>query len=174
MRVSICSSSKNNIDDIYKEESKRVIEYLAENNWDLNWGAGSEGIMGICYEIFSKYNRKIYGYTTPKYIDMLNSFSNVEHYIYEDTFLLKQNLFNDGDIILVLPGGLGSISEFLAYLEENRSNDRNKKIILYNVNHYYDKVLDELKDLVDKRFNDESIYDYFVCIDNLEDFKNSL
>ena len=170
MRVTISSSSNDSIDEKYKEESRRVCKYLAENGCDLNWGSGSISIMGICYEEFSKLNRKIYGYTSEKYADDIENLPNATHTIYEDTFDLKKHIFNDADLIICLPGGTGSVSEFFAYLEEIRSNDKNIPLVLYNVDHQYDSTIDLIKDLISRNFNRDNIFDYFKVVTNLDEF----
>ena len=131
MKVTISSSSSEIIDDKYIESAIKVCDYLAENGWDLNWGSGSISIMGICYDEFNKYNRKMYGYTSSKYADDIENLPNATHKIFDTTFDLKKNIFADADLVLLLPGGTGTISEFFAYLEEVRSNDINKSLVLY-------------------------------------------
>lgn len=172
MRVTISSSSADIIDDKYKESAIKVCDYLAESGFDLNWGSGSISIMGICYNEFSKYNRKIYGYTSPKYADDIDNLPKATHTIYEDTFDLKKNIFNDADLLVMLPGGTGTISELFAYLEEIRSNDKSKLLVLYNEDHHFDSTLALIEDLIARDFNRTSIYDYFKVANSFEEFKN--
>ena len=172
MRVTISSSSNDLIDDLYKETAKKVCDYLAENDWDLNWGSGSISIMGICYNEFTKYNRNIYGYTSPKYSDDINNLPNAKHNIFDNTFDLKKNIFSDANLILMLPGGTGTISEFFAYLEEIRSNDVDRILVLYNEEHHFDKMLELINDLIKRNFNTSSIYNYFKVVNSFEEFKN--
>ena len=172
MRVTISSSSNDNIDEKYKQSAIEITSYLADSGCDLNWGSGSSSIMGICYEEFKNENRKIYGYTTPKYIDELKDLEYADNITYETTFDLKKNIFNDSDLIIILPGGTGSISEFFAYLEEIRSNDKDKKMIVYNINHHFDKTIDLIEDLVNRKFNGEDIFTKYIIINNLDDFIN--
>ena len=155
MRVTISSSSSTNIDEKYYEESRKVLEYLATNECDLNWGSADYSIMGLCYEVFSNHNRKIYGYTSEKYKSDIERLPNATHTVYDDTFDLKKNIFTDADLVLILPGGTGSVSEFFAYLEEIRSNDKNTKLVLYNVDGQYNKIIDLINDMIDKGFNKE-------------------
>ena len=170
MRVTISSSSNESIDDIYKVESLKLIEYLAQKGCDLNWGSGSISIMGLCYDGFSKYNRNIYGYTTKKYQDDIENLPNAKHTVYDDTFDLKKYIYNDADLIICLPGGTGTVSEFFAYLEESRSNDNPKDIILYNVNHQFDSTIALIDYLVSNKFNSSSIYNYFKVVNSFEEF----
>ena len=171
MRVTISSSSSEIIDDKYKESAIKVCDYLAENGWDLNWGSGSISIMGICYDEFNKYNRKMYGYTSSKYADDIERLPDATHTVYQDTFDLKKNIFNDADLVLILPGGTGSISEFFAYLEEIRSNDKNTKLVVYNVDHQYDCIKVLIDSLIKEGFNKTTIYDYYEVANNLEELK---
>ena len=171
MRVTISSSSNESIDDIYKVESLKLIEYLAQKGCDLNWGSGSISIMGLCYDGFSKYNRNIYGYTTKKYQDDIENLPKAKHTVYDDTFDLKKYIYNDADLIICLPGGTGTVSEFFAYLEESRSNDNPKDIILYNVNHQFDSTIALIDYLVSNKFNSSSIYNYFKVVNSFEEFK---
>ena len=171
MRVTISSSSSEQISDDYKESAIKICNFLAENNWDLNWGSGSISIMGICYQEFKKYNRKIYGYTTPKYVSDIENLPKAKHTIYDTTFDLKKKIFYDANLIVLLPGGTGTISEFFAYLEEARSNDINKEIIVYNENHHFDKTIALIDDLVKRNFNSNNIYNYYKIANSFTEFK---
>ena len=171
MRVTISSSSSEIIDDKYKESAIKVCDYLAENGWDLNWGSGSISIMGICYDEFNRYNRKMYGYTSSKYADDIDNLPNATHKIFDTTFDLKKNIFTDADLVLLLPGGTGTISEFFAYLEEVRSNDVNKDLVLYNEDHHFDSTIALIDDLVKREFNRNNIYDYFKVVNSFDEFK---
>lgn len=170
MRVTISSSQNDYIDEKYKRSAVELTTFLAKNGCDLNWGSGERSIMGICYEIFAKYERNIYGYTSPKYIDELKNLPKATHNIYDDTFDLKKNIFKDADLIICLPGGTGTVSEFFSYLEEIRSNDINKQLVLYNDNHHFDSTIALVEDLIKRNFNNTKIKDYYVVINSLDEF----
>ena len=169
MRVTICSSSSENIDKKYLDSSITIIDFFAKEGFDLYWGSGSKSLMGLCYDIFVKYNRKIYGYTTSKYLDEINNLSLASHNVFNTTFDLKKNMFNDADIVLFLPGGLGTVSEFFAYLEEVRSNDIKKPIILYNGHGCYDSIIILLQELINNSFNTDSVNDLFYVVNSLDE-----
>jgi len=171
MRVTISSSSSDLIDDKYKKSSEELISFLAGENIELNWGSGSSSIMGISYKRFSERGNKINGYTTPKYVSDIDNLPKASHTVYDDTFDLKKNIFIDADIIVCLPGGIGTISEFFAFLEEIRSNDKSKLVILYNKDHHFDTTIALIDGLVKRNFNNNSIYNYFKIANSLVEFK---
>lgn len=170
MKVTIGSSSREEIKEIYKESAKEVIQYLVSKKFDLTWGCGSSSIMGICYNEFKNSNLNIYGFTTDKYKSDLDSLKYANNIICKNTFDLKKHLFSNSDFILMLPGGTGTISEFFAFLEEIRSNEKNIPLILYNKDGHFNTMLALIDDLIERKFNDKSIYDYFLIVNSLDEF----
>ena len=175
MKFTISSSSRDIIDDKYKVAAQHLVDYLVTlDNAELNWGSCSVSIMGICYDTFLKHNKKINGYTTKKYIDDLDNLTGAEHQVFDTTYDLKKERFNDGDVIICLAGGTGTVSEFFSYLEEIRSNDIDKLLIVYDENNHFDSTLKLIDDLIERKFNDESIYGYFKVVHNVDEFEKIL
>ncbi len=175
MKFTICSSSNDSIDDKYKISAKNLLDYIITiPGAQLNWGSCSISIMGLCYDIFRKANLPVHGYTTSKYVDDINNLPEADHKIFDTTYDLKKNILYDGDVIIMLAGGTGTISEFFGHLEEIRSNDANKLLIVWNEDNSFDSTLDLIKDLVDRKFNNDSIYNYFKVANNIQEFKNIL
>ena len=171
MKILISSSSNENIDDKYKESAHRVTEFLAKEGNTLVWGSGNRSIMGICYEEFNKQNCEMLGFTNAKYVDEIKDLPNAKHTVLDDTFLLKKRMFEEADLVLVLPGGTGTVSELFTYLEEVRSNDVDKELIVFDEFGHYTKVFELIEDLIVRKFNSNSIYDYLHVAHNLDEFK---
>lgn len=175
MKFTISSSSNDLIDVKYKESAKRLLNYLVTiDDAELNWGSCSISIMGLCYDAFKKVNKPMHGYTTKKYADDINNLPEANHKIYDTTYDLKKEILYDADVVIMLAGGSGTISEFFSHLEEIRSNDADKLLIVWNEDHSFDTTFDLINDLVNRKFNNESIYNYFKVANNLEEFKEIL
>lgn len=170
MNVLILSSSREEINPYYKSVAKSISNFLATNECDLVFGACSTSMMGICYQEFVKQNRNIYSFTTKKYVDDLNNLEKSKHYIRETTFDLKKDMFLNSDFIVCLPGGVGTISELLTYIEEKRSNDSDIPIIVYAENNFYDKTIEVLKELIKEGFASNNIFDMFKIVKNKNEF----
>ena len=172
MDVLIISSSRNQIDDYYKSVARSVAHYLAINGCNLIFGGSSSSMMGICYEEFKNENRNIYTYTTLKYADDLQNLASTKQIMCETTFDLKKKMFENSDLIVCLPGGIGTISELLSYIEEKRSNDKNTPIIIYDEDGYYKKLFNMLDKTILDGFSDKNIYDNLLIAKNREDLEN--
>lgn len=172
MDVLIISSSREEIDDYYKSVAKSISQYLAKNDCNLIFGASSNSMMGICYEEFQKNERNIYAFTTKKYTDDLKNLPAAKQYICNSTFEMKQRMFENADMIVCLPGGIGTFSELLSFLEEKRSNDKETPIIIYDENNYFKELMYLFDSSIVTKFTSESIYDYFDIAKNKIEFED--
>lgn len=173
-RVFIGCSSRDSIDIKYLDLTDAVSKLLISKDYDLVFGASSSGMMGRCYKSFLNGNKKIYSYTVTKYIDDLKNIESSEEYLLKTTFMRTENMYEEASILVFLPGGTGTISEIFSVLEENRSIDKPKKVILYNYDGFYDKVLDLINYCVINNFNDKTIFDYFMVVNNNDELLKEL
>ena len=81
-------------------------------------------------------------------------------------------MFLNSDFIVCLPGGVGTYSELLSYIEEKRSNDNDKPIIIYDENEFYTPVIKVLEELVQEKFVDANIFDMFSIVRNKNELEN--
>ena len=175
MRFTISSSSNDSINEKYKTSAKHLLDYIVTiENAELNWGSCSVSIMGLCYDTFKNANKVMHGYTTSKYADDINNLPAATHKIYDTTYDLKKEILLDADVVIMLPGGTGTISEFFGHLEEIRSNDTKRLLVIYDENHHFDSTLELIDDLVKRNFNNESIYKYFEIANSVDDFSRIL
>ena len=167
-------SSRDAISDEYKELTTRISKLFVDNNYSLATGGASTGMMGTSFLEFHNNNKNVYAYTVSKYEEDLENLNGAFKFIYEDTFDRTKCLYKKGSIIIFLPGGTGTLAELFASIEENRTTNNPKQIILYNYNGFFDKVLDLIYYCVTNKFNDESIYSFFKVISTEEELKQIL
>lgn len=153
-------SSRDGVDEKYLSLAESIAKQCNEMGYDLVFGAASTGMMGRCYRNFDTVS----SYTVEKYVEDLANIPSKEQYVLETTFDRTKQMFCDADIIVILPGGTGTLAEIFSILEENRSISNPKNYILFNYDHYYDSVLQMINTCVQNHFNDESIYDYFQVV----------
>ena len=170
MKVLIISSASTEIDPYYCSIARSISNYLARNGCDLVFGASSTSMMGVCYDEFIKQGREVYAFTTEKYQDDLKNLDDAYHYINETTFDMKKGMFETSDLIVVLPGGIGTISELLSYVEENRSNDKDIPIEIYDENGYFKPLIETLKSMKSKGFISSDLNNLFTISHNKEEF----
>ncbi len=163
-----CSSSEL-VNDEYMNLAIDVSLKISQLGYDFVFGAASFGMMGKCYDNFIHSGRKVYSFTTTKYEDDLLNLKSYKDKICITSFERTSSIYLECDVILFLPGGTGTFAEIFGMLEENRSINNPKEIILYNYNGFYDGVLDLIQFCVDNKFNTNDIFDYFCVCYSMEE-----
>jgi uncharacterized protein (TIGR00730 family) len=167
MKVFIGCSSYDTINQKYLNEGTKVASYLSNNKYDLSFGACNHGIMGKIYKEFKDNNRNIDATCTEYYKDSLNELDCNKILVKDTNEQLKE--FEKSDLLLFLPGGYGTYCEIFYMINSFVINEHNKKIILYNLDGYFDGIKQSLEKIKEEKF--ASIFDFIYIVNNFEEFK---
>ena len=80
----------------------------------------------------------------------------------------------NSDFVVILPGGLGTLDEFFEILTWKQLGLHEKKIIIININGFWDKLIELLDDLVKNEFADLSIKDYFYVVKSVDELLSTI
>lgn len=95
--------------------------------------------------------------------------TSVEQTIETDTMEnRKQKLFDLADVIIALPGGMGTIDEFSGAAVLYQIGESKKPLVLFNTNGYYDIFIDFMKSMIEKGFMNKAILDYIIVTDDTQ------
>ncbi len=160
MNVFIGCSSSDNINKIYIDETIRLAKTIADNNLIVG---GVNGLMGILINEF--VNSTIL--CVRGYYDDIGDNYNKKIY---DTINDRKNAAIDmADVFVFLPGGIGTIDELFNIIEAKRSGQHNKKIIIYNINHYYDNLISLFDNIYREKFSNINNRNLYLIVDNIDD-----
>lgn len=117
--------------------------------------------MKVSYDEFAKNQKNIIGVTT----DFDKENSQQEKYtkeiVVKNTTQRFEEIFSNSDVLLFLPGGLGTLAELFSSIEERQINNA-KKIILYNYNFFFTPIIEELYRLYKEGFIDVPPSSYMI------------
>lgn len=156
-KIFVSCSSSNNIDNKYLENSKKLLSKLTDNI--LVFGGYDSGVMGIAYHSF----KESIGVVPKIYKDNINEL-RCSKVITKHSGECTDNLIINSDIILVLPGGVGTLMELFTAIHMKKIGEIDKPIIIYNYNGFYNELLVMLDKMYLEDFiNIESKELYNVC-----------
>lgn len=166
MKIFIGCSSREEIPDKYFNDCNNLIEELFKLNNDLVFGAYNKGLMALSYDKAKKYNRKVIG-ITPKIFEEDTKDLECNKLIITDTISRRTDgLIEEAEVLLFLPGGIGTIYELFSAIESKRSGEFDKPIIIYNSNNFFDKLLEFIEVLYKENFSDVKVKKcYYVTND---------
>lgn len=169
MRIFVGCSSRDNIPSKYYDNCIILLDKLFSNNYDLVFGACNKGLMGLAYNAAISHNSDIIGIYPDAYKDEARELHGT---------MLSVNSVNDrtdkvieqSDILLFLPGGIGTVYELFTAIESKRAGEHNKPIIIYNIDGFYNNLFLQLKEMCSENFvslDDLNIYDILNEEDSL-------
>lgn len=167
MKIFVGCSSAVDLSKDYYDDSYLISSLLAKNGYDLVFGCYDKGIMGSVYKGFLDNNREVIGVLDKAYLEGTENYILSEKIVTDSVFERTKKLYELADACLFLPGGIGTYAEIFSFLDEKRTRMDNKKIIVYNYNGYYDKLIDFINYSVNEKFNEKKIInDDLVIISN--------
>lgn len=181
MKIAVCCSSSDDIDKRYLESSKDLLEKLFERDNDLVFGAMNNGIMGLSYQIAKRHNRAITGIAPELYKD---DFKNLEcnyELLTKNVNERTEALVNNADVLLFLPGGIGTIYELTSAIEMKRSKEFDKPIIIYNETGFFDEFIKMLDEIYKNNFTSSKVRelynisnDYMIVLELLDEINKKM
>lgn len=104
---------------------------------------------------------------TPSYSKIRSSEKMIVSSIIERT----EKLYENSDLVLFFPGGIGTRTEFYTMLDINMEENRKKPLILYNFHHDFDFLLEDFHQMVEKKFitDDFMKENYFTVVETKEE-----
>lgn len=151
MNIAVFCSSSDDIDKKYVESSKKILEEIFSKDNDLVFGTYSKGIMNLAYKIAKKSNRKVIG-ITPNKEDFMDLECDEE--LVTDSVNGRTDLMiKKADVLLFLPGGIGTIYELFTAIEKKRNKEFDKPIYIYNETGFFDEVLSVLDKVYKEKFS---------------------
>lgn len=144
--IGIFSGSKTPhfFDDI-SIELKKVAQGLSIENHRIVYGGGTSGIMGVIPKCFSELGGNVLGIDADMFVKKFGKADFGDLEVYETFNERQMKLIDKSDMVLVLPGGVGTISELFDVLTLNDLNLKKIKVIIYNYNGFYDDIIEFIK-----------------------------
>ena len=180
MKKKICvfggSKSGKNIKNI--KTAKTVGQIIAENNFDVIFGGGENGMMGSVSETAIKYGSKTTG-IIPKFL-INKDIQETKHSRKYNTDLIitksmhhrKQIMYEKSNAFLILPGGIGTLDEcfeVLTWCQLRQIVD--KKIGIINFNNFWDPLIYLINHLVKEKFMGPHNLNYFEQLKDTNSLK---
>jgi len=169
------SKSGKNSENIINAQT--IGQIIAENNFDIVFGGGENGIMGSVSESAIKYGSKTTG-IIPEFL-IKKDIQELKHSNKYNTNLIitnsmhqrKQQMYEKADAFLILPGGVGTLDEcfeILTWCQLSQIID--KKIGIINFNNFWDPLIFLINHLIKEEYMGSYNLNYFEELKN----KNSL
>lgn len=156
--------------EIYKEATELLAKELISNGYQIVYGGGSNGLMGVLGDSAVDAGGYITGIITEQLDDIEVGHQGLnELIIVKNMHERKKMMADKSQAVVCLPGGVGTWEEFFESLTWNQLGLQTKPIILLNIENYYSKLKIFIQHAVDEGFLPQSTSDELVLVDDVDE-----
>ena len=123
------------------EDTKEVARLLAKYNCTMVQGGARMGLMGEVVDEFQKYSDDVVMIVPEVHKSDLEGTIKKEYYIVEGEADRLKLTIKTCDLLIVLPGGTGTLAELAFYNETRKSGEQNAKLVMVNTKGFYNKLI---------------------------------
>ena len=166
MNICVYGAASSKIDQSYIDETEKLGREIAARKFSLLYGAGASGLMGACARGVTAGNGPVIG--------VVPHFMHVWEPIYEgctgtiktETMGERKQVMEDNaDAFIIVPGGIGTFDELFQILTLTELGRKNAPIVLYNINGYYDNIIELIDTDIQKGFIRPVVRELFAVCD---------
>ena len=156
-----CASGKEYIAP-FASKTDELVSYCSANNISIIYGGAKVGLMGYVADSCHKMNVPITGIITEQIVAHELQHENVSPmHITNDMHSRKKMMYDLSDAFIVLPGSIGTLDEFFEVLCWSKIHIHEKPIGVFNIDGYYDKLIEFIEEKVAQKLMDADILNYF-------------
>lgn len=170
MKIGVFCSANNDIADIYFEKTTELGRWIGENGHSLVYGGCNIGLMDCVTKAAKSTGGTVIG-VVPTLVEKNGKKSDIldVEIFTENLSDRKDMLLLHSDVIISLPGGIGTLDEVFTVAASHTIGYHRKKVILYNIEHFYDSLIALLDDLASKNMVRGEWKDYIQVASNFEE-----
>ncbi len=167
-----CAASES-IDALYVEAAREFGEWLGTESATLVYGGAAKGLMETTASAAKSAGARIVG-VVPTILVERGAVSTLldECVLVSNLSERKDTILRRSDILVAMPGGLGTLDEVFHVMASATIGFHDKKVVFYNVNNFWGSMLDALDEFRDKGFLRGEPSKFFAVADTLDELKN--
>lgn len=147
-----CGSSSGNRPE-YTQKAIDLAILLAEKDISLVYGGSNVGLMRVIADTMMKAGGKVIGVMPHTLIEREVAHKNITEFHMVKTMAERKAKMDDlSDAFIAMPGGIGTLDELFEVMSWNQLDIISKPLALYNVDGYWDKLVEFLDHAVNQRF----------------------
>jgi len=147
-RIGVFLSSRSDVPAAYRKAAEDIGRWIGATGRTLVYGGARKGLMETLARHVKKNGGRVVGVVPQILVDKKLESDCVDVTFYcADLNDRKAILMRESDILVALPGGIGTLDEVFTVLAASAIGTERKRVVLYNVDGCWDtllRLLDEL------------------------------
>lgn len=152
--VCVYCASSNNIATSFFEMAEQAGRLLAERGYTLVYGGGNVGLMGVLAKSVHEHGGRVVGVIP----EALKIREGIAYHLADELVITrtmqerKSIMFSRAEAFMVLPGGFGTLEEFMEVLTLKQLGYHHLPIALVNTDGFYEPLIDLFSHIYAQKF----------------------
>ncbi len=139
--------------EVYSKAARQLGKVLAKNNITLVYGGGKVGLMGVIANSILENGGTCIGVIPQSIADLEIAHTGLDELHIVDSMAERKDMMAElSDAFIAMPGGFGTLDEMAEILTYNQLRIFDKPIGLYNIEGYFDGLLNFFDHAVEEQF----------------------
>ena len=176
MKIAVYGAASTQIDNKYVVEVEEFGKKMAKRGHSLVFGGGATGLMGAAARGVHAEGGEILG-VSPTFFAKVDGllFDHCTDIIYTDSMRERKHLLEEhADAFVITPGGVGTFEEFFEAFTLKQLGVFDKAMVIYNIEGYYNTMVQMLEEAIEKDFMRPANRDLFVVLNDADEILNYL
>lgn len=175
MKIAVFCSANRNIDPDFFAMTEELGKWMGENGHDVVFGGCNMGLMDCIGKAVKAHGGRAIG-VVPSLVEKGGrTFDDLDVEIPCDNLSDRKDLLlAQSDIVVALPGGIGTLDEIFTVAASHTIGYHHKMVILYNMKGFWNSTIALLNDMQQKSMIRGEWHDYIEVVNNLEELKTMI
>lgn len=169
-KIGLFCSASDEISPLFFEKAHELGVWLGKNKKTLVYGGANMGLMECVAKAAKEHGATVMG-VVPTLIEERGAVSDWLDVTFRTDNLSdrKDVILRESDILIALPGGIGTLDEVFHVMASGSIGYHAKKVIFYNVDGFWNPVLDLFRHLKSTRFARRPLERYCSVAEDLNE-----
>lgn len=174
-KVGVYLSSKGNLPESYVRAAREVGELIGRTGRTLVYGGARKGLMEVLAQSVKQHGGRVFGMVPDVIVERdLESEAIDVTFRCADLSDRKDMMNRESDVLLALPGGIGTLDEVFTVLANTCIGIRRQPLVFFNVDGCWNALLAALDDLFRQGLISGRPEDFYQVASNIDELEQLL
>lgn len=168
--ICVYSSASNFLDESYYKVAQELGELMGQNGFNLVYGGGTLGTMGVNARAVKEHGGKVFGIIPEKLYDVGVSNPDCDELIITKCMRSrKEKLDTMAQALIAIAGGFGTLEELTEMIVQKQLGYNDKAIVILNTNGFYDDLIKFFEKIITQNFANADARDIYHVAETPQD-----
>ena len=174
-KICVYCSSSNILDKRYLEAANSFAEAASSHNWTVICGGSRKGLMGVIIDRMLELEGRVRGVMPAFMKEVEFEHESLEDIIFVESMAKRKELLReDTHAVVALPGGIGTIEEFIETYTLKRLGLYDGAVVILNLDGFFDPMLKMFEHLVNEKMLNRNWSESLIVVKSVEELSEVL